>query len=102
MKEILGGGETLYGVDAVKLGLIDEVTTPEEYFNKRFAGSSDIQIRSPESSFFQKLMPSTYFDSDLTEDISDPNDIEGMMIKYFEQEMTNLQSQAMLADIPRF
>jgi hypothetical protein len=59
-------------MEAVKLGLIDEATTPEEYFNKRFAGSPNIQIRQPESSFMQKLSPSTFFDSDLIQDTSDP------------------------------
>jgi hypothetical protein len=38
-KKIITEGHSCYGYEAEKLGLIDEATTPEEYFEKRFKGS---------------------------------------------------------------
>jgi ClpP class serine protease len=53
-RQIITEGHSCYGYEAEKLGLIDEATTPEEYFEHRFKGSK-IEIQKQRVSPFAKF-----------------------------------------------
>ena len=60
VRKQLTDGEYFFAKDAHELGLIDHVTTPDEYFQTIFKGEK-VRIGSPELPFFEKLSMAAFY-----------------------------------------